>query len=335
MAVSPRIVEALNRLRPGAPPTPEQYMPRGWNAMERAEALLLAGQPLHALVHGCTGVGKTTEMLQWPGALSGRVAVVYSRISTNVPYASSAAFALWGAMTSAERDGVEPAVVTALQAGAAVGPQCAERLAAIVTGSRGTPVLLVMDGADLLSEAEAGEWFGPGGAVADRRLPPAVMTAPHAWCLRSAPSDRDGDIDAVFHLPPFPVIHEDGSPNSQAIESLANGLERRLDGLDVLETPGLLQRIARQSGGVPRYAVVLLRQALLAAAGGGLVGSSHVLEAERELRQDLEQGLDGWNATRDLPTAVPLRLRVSGAVLTYEGETKRFVVWHPLLLQAT
>ena len=248
-------------------------MPRGWNAMERAEALLLAGQPLHALVHGCSGVGKTTELLRWREALAGRIEVIYTRLPLDGHYANSVGRALWAAMSVTERHGLEQNM----------GAQSfAERIVAM----RHQPLLMLMDGGDLVDEFQAGQWFGPGGVVADHRLPSAIITAPHAW-------------------------------------QLADGLASRLAGLDILETPDLLLRIARQSGGVPRYAVVLLRQAVLAAAGGTVVRSAHVLEAERELRQDLEQGIGSALDHGRPPIDFPLRHRVSGAILTYEGETKR------------
>lgn len=326
MAVDPRIVEALTRLKPGAPPTEAQYVARdadvlgrGWNMMARAETVLLAGQPLRALVHGCTGVGKSTELARWRAGLAGRVDVVYLRCDQ-----AWALPAELGRAVAAMLPGHRPPV------GPYDGDDVRDVIAAI-TARTGRPVLVIVDGTDLVGDPAS--WFGPRGEAADRRLPPMVLTAPHAWCLQAGPGDRDEAIDAVWHLPPFPVVNDDGSPNEPVIEYLAAGLARRLDQLDILESPDLLRRIARQSAGVPRFAITLLRQAVLAAAEGTVVRAAHVLEAEREVRQDLRQGIgpDVLSAAQRRPDLAPVSLHVSGAVLSYEGPTHRFFALHPLL----
>lgn len=188
--------------------------------------------------------------------------------------------------------------------------------------SSGRPVLLLIDGTDLVGDATG--WFGPGKWPLGGLAASVVFTAPHAWCLTSGPGDRDERINAVWHLPPFPVIDEGGGPAPRVITHLADGLRRRLGDADLLEEPTLMDRIVRSSGGVPRHAVILLRESILAAAGQDQLRIAHVLDAERELRQDL------LHTVRASGRPTPA-MHVSGALLSYEGPTRRFQVEHPLL----
>lgn len=93
MGVDSRMVAALRRLNPGEPADAHDYiardetvLERGWNALERAETVLLAGQTLCALMHGCTGVGKTTEFGRWVQALAPIAEVVQVRLVNAQPW---------------------------------------------------------------------------------------------------------------------------------------------------------------------------------------------------------------------------------------------------------
>ncbi len=339
MAVDPRFIEALRRLNPGAPPTEEEYIPRdaasgrGWNVLERVETLLLAGTHLRALLHGCTGIGKSTEFARWKRALEGRVVVVpvtvraldgdavlaqvvlgafeaSARLGTPGAAERSEAFlAYWEAWNGdPPRDDVDSALRN-------------ERLQIEAAGHGA--LLVLFDGMDLMPPEEIDDVFGAAGSMLGEAQPPFVATVPHTWALRSGPGSRHEGVDAVWHLPPLAVIDEKDVAQDAVLDRIVVGLTRRLGDASLFESPALLRRIAIQSGGVPRHAVLLLRQALLSAAGSTLVRAEHVLEAERELRQDLLHSVTFGQAT---PQAY-----LSGAMLSYEGRDARFERPHPLL----
>lgn len=339
MAADPRFIEALRRLNPGAPPSEEEYIPRdaasgrGWNVLERIETLLLAGTHLKGLLHGCTGIGKSSEFARWNTALAGRVVVVPVAVR-EVDAESVLAEVVERVFEASERLGT-PGAADRRQRFVAWGASLMagipmfdldtalrherEQLRAAGHGE----VLVLFDGMDLMPPEDIDTVFGPTGTMLGGYQPPFVATVPHTWALRSGPGARHEGIDAVWHLPPLAVIDEKDATQEVVVERIVVGLTRRLGDASLLEAPALLRRIAIQSGGVPRHAVILMRQAILAAAGSAIVRAEHVLEAERELRQDLLHSVTASSATS--------QAFLSGAMLLYEGRDSRFERPHPLL----
>lgn len=343
MAADPRFVQALRRLNPGGPPGDGEYIARdaangrGWNVLERIETLLAAGTHLRALLHGCTGVGKSSEFARWQRHVQGRLVVRVTTDSLDVEHIR------WGL--------VDQLVGEAEERGARRAGELRERVDMIGNAPMEDEeaswassrlfedvmeslrihdphedLLILIDGLDLVSEKAIATAFGPRGSLLETDLPPFVATVPHTWAISGGPSARHDAIEAVWHLPPLGVIDEAGNPQEEILDRVVVGLAARLGDPGVFESPDLLHRIALNSGGVPRHAVILLRQALLAASGSPKVRAEHVIEAERELRQDLRHSLGVGGVRRATPQAY-----LSGAILSYEGSEARFERPHPLL----
>lgn len=302
MPVSPAIVEALKRTDPSVPADEADYAirpaPEGgpWDKLDELDTLLGAESRFRILLHGSTGVGKTTEMLRWTKLLGDR--------GRRVMYRHAAAHH--------------------------------ESVGSLLAYSRVNGIeVLLLDGLDLDVDGLADN-FGPGAPLADPSNPALIAAAPHSLARTSA-AVRD-PVFTVWHLPPFPVLTRGQRPNAAALDALAHGLQRRLPDPSILERQTLLRRIALASGGVPRDALRILRAALLAAAPAGVVNVAHVMRGERELRQDLEQGLvagDEVVLARAMGARGTFlgdqRLAVSGAILPYEDADGRYWLPHPLL----
>lgn len=344
---NPEIVEALRRLNPTQPPGSaefigrEQALPgRGWDLPDRLVPLLLAGNRFRGLLHGATGVGKSTELARWEMDLRGQINVVRVELRP----AANLETSLFGALAdvAAQRGSRTAAGQLALAVGAAntgltrpaVRPTDLRDAIQLLT-EPDRPTLLLIDGAELWPDAAA---FGPGSVFCGEDLPALVATAP-SWIISQPSEARDTRFDHVWHLPPFPVADSGGKPNPTVIEHFASGLQTRFAGLDIWDrSDEPLRRVAWSSGGIPRHAVTLLRSAVLAGARIGRVSSGHVLQAERELRQDLEQGLrpadlDALRMTvrDDRFYFGDPRLVATGAVICYEGRDRRYWRLHPLL----
>jgi hypothetical protein len=319
MAVSAAIVEALRRLDTTRPPQAGQYIDRtvpgvgrGWDLPKRLEVLVAAGSQFRALLHGAVGVGKTTELYRWSAALQA-LPKLRAPVVTMPPFAEFRSpegvrqFSSW--IADQHRKYLQPR----------------EKL------------VLLVDGLDLLSPAQTDDAFGSGSPLFSPDVPPVVYAAPHSVILQ-APAKRAPQIDQVWHLPPFPVLDARHRPDPRVVEHVVKGLEARIGDLAVLEDARWLRRIAIASGGVPRSAIRILRGALLAAADAGKVNAAHVLEGERELRQDLEAALEQHDVDQlhfafesGVYRGDP-RLVVSGTILPYEGvNPDRYWVPHPLL----
>ena len=83
MTWNPDIIEALKRLVPAVPAESRHYvfrsaevLGRGWDLPNRFTPLLLAESRFRGLLHGCTGAGKTTELIRWKEELRETATVV-------------------------------------------------------------------------------------------------------------------------------------------------------------------------------------------------------------------------------------------------------------------
>lgn len=329
MTVRSQVVEALARINLGVPASGEAYVgrgwkgaPHGWDLPERLEVLLAAGYQFRALLVGTVGVGKTTELERWEEVLADRVEVIRVALPTVENWQNELEGAVWSAL------GQHRVVRNRPRSGADVWRD--------IERGTGRRVLVLVDGLDRLTQDEARRAFGPGTRLCAPHLPAIVYTASHYVLLWNL-SDRDDRFEQVWHLPPFPVLTRAGQADEGTVEHLKRGLQRRLTGTNVLEHTKLLYRVVLASGGVPRNALRILRGALLSAASKGRVNASHLLEGEREVRQDLEQPLVPGDrdvlirAFESGEFSGDPRLVTSGAILPYEGEEGRYWLPNPLL----
>lgn len=358
------LVEALRRLDPTRPAEEEVYIGRrelavgpGWDLPERLGLLLRAGIRVRALLHGCIGAGKTTEFCRWQALLRDVAEVIVVRVEEPRAWAESGLFRAVAEAIELHLNlsRVKPSLLTNTLPKAAsllaveLKPQEPSRgvqeslLTAIREGAdqlsqiTQKPCLLLVDGLDLLSLDEARRAFGPGTALCDPALPSVVYTAPHGMLMMDAGSSRDSRFDQAWHLPLFPVVSLDRKPLMEAVDILAAGLARRLQGLRLFTSPEYaLRGAAFRSGGIPRDAIRILRAALIASAQAGRVNDHHIYLGVREVRQDLEQGLGredidrlqlAWN--RGL--VVDPRLVSTNALLPYQGDERLYWLPHPLL----
>ena len=358
MAPSPELLTALQRLDLGRPPPEGCWVDgaaRAWGEPERLRVLLAAGQRFRIGLHGPLGSGKSSELERWRGALEGVANVSVARLEG----AAQSGVGVWVAALSAGlaalpagpvASGVREQLSRLLseaQQGLAQGlgalhtrviAQQAPVYLANVEALSGKPLLLLLDALDLLPPEEADTLLGPNGTLLDPGLPALVVTVPHAWALERPAAQRHRSLDTLLHLPPFPVFDRQGRADPAVVSALADGLARRLGGVGLVAGGvELLERVALSSGGVPRHAVQILRQAVLRAAlGGGKVDLAGVIEGERELRQDLEE-----SARNRLPQLVAFRdggthqrdvgLVLANVILGYEGAEGRYYLLHPLL----
>jgi hypothetical protein len=342
-------LEALRRLDPSRPALEEEYVarsfdgaPRGWPWPERLRLLLDAGGRPRVLLHGAVGSGKTSELLRWKRALEPAYAcrmvlvggglqledvfdAIQTTLRSDVHDRLSSGFA-----NARHRRGERSAI-----------PRDAwfEVMAAVYNDSveARRPLVLLIDGTDRVRDEAAPLLFGPGSPLTRPELPPMICTAPNALLATDPNVSRDAGFDVPLHLPPFPVVDAEGKTDVAAVRWLALGLERRLHGLDLMEEETLLERVARSSAGIPRDAVRILRAAVLAALDAPKVQARHVIEGEREVRQDLEQALQpsDLKALRRVEETSHYfgasRLVTAGAVVAYEGRERRYWRAHPLL----
>ena len=349
MSARATIIEALKCLNPASPAEADWYverswegLARGWDLPDRLELQIEAGYRVRALLHGAIGVGKSSELNRWAGLLGSRVTVLLVRVVLRPQDSATQAVDL------AMRESLRGAYI-ALEA-----PEESERCVATDAGFFRyslhplfealaaltlKPTVLLVDGLDLLDEEQARAVFGLGSRLTSDTLPSVVYVAPHRHVALTPREQRAAELDQIWHLPPFGVVDESGAPNPSAVSALAAGLARRIGHLDLLvgDAAALLERIAFYSGGIPRDAVRILREAVIAAAGAGRVHFGHVEAGIREIRQDLAQSL----TPTDLAALAAVRRSQShegaagliavNAVLGYQGRDRVYWVPHPLL----
>lgn len=309
MPVSPEFIEALRRLDPAQTPTeeqwidrPEEVMGRGWDLADDLRVLLEVGAPIRVLLHGAVGVGKTTELRRLIGGLEAGQDI--SLIIYNYTKGLSSHY----------------------------------DISSYINKSKSK--LIIIDGLDLISFDDVFRLIESGTSLCDENLPPVIYVMPHDTMLSISREDIDSRFTKVYHLPPFPVQLPGKKQNSGAIDHMALGLKKRLQDLPVPIDDLTYRRIAYHSAGIPRHAINLLRHLILSAARKNRHLPTHLLEAERELRQDLEQALrDGDElilqrthsaAAHTWSDASPRLIRNS-VLLPYEGPERRYWCVHPLL----
>lgn len=350
MKVNPQFVTALERLNPSEPARPEWYVERRSAAMLKVVALAQANRKVRALLHGNIGVGKTTELNMAEELLSESLTVLRVNVGAgSLPEAFHEAVRTailnWAHTSSADLTvakvirtefrhvSADRITVTRVPSANFVWEVLKD-----IADATGRPVILVVDGLDLRSADELVGILGPNSVLADPELPAVVYTMPNYVLGLLPDSLRDHRFQPVDHIAPFPVVHPDLSANYDAIDVLADGLRRRLHGLEILQNAEIdLRRVAWQSGGVPRDAVRILQAAVLAGLQATHLNAWHLQEGARELRQDLEQGL------RPDDVAILQRVRetrthqgaghliAQNAILPYDGPEHRYWLPHPLL----
>lgn len=358
MKVNPQFVTALERLNPSEPARPEWYVERRSAAMLKVVALAQANRKVRALLHGNIGVGKTTELNMAEELLSESLTVLRVNVGAgSLPQALNDAIRTgiknWARARSAEQLKARATQAIAQMVAADAPPNVWSgnshrmvdgfkfsvwQLLDDVAEAAGRSVILVVDGLDLRSADELVGILGPNSVLADPELPAVVYTMPNYVLGLLPDSLRDHRFQPVDHIAPFPVVHPDLSANYDAIDVLADGLRRRLHGLEILQNAEIdLRRVAWQSGGVPRDAVRILQAAVLAGLQATHLNARHLQEGARELRQDLEQGL------RPDDVAILQRVRetrthqgaghliAQNAILPYDGPEHRYWLPHPLL----
>ncbi len=359
MAINPQIVEALKRLNPSVPADEDLYVDRdgiegarGWDLPERLEALVTAGIRTTALLHGAIGVGKTTELQRWEQRLgeSSLVALVtlngVDLRELSIEYVASretygpdrairrllaAACSRWGAASGV--DVIEDMNPAEEQVDLA-------HLVEQVRGPARRSLILLVDGVDLLLP-ESAKLAVERIFAATRSLVDAVVcVVPHVTLAMDTSFARALNVDQIWHLPAFPVHNADEVRNRVVVDLLADGLGRRLAGLDLFDQPDYcLKEAAWHSGGVLRDAVRILHASVLSAARLGRVNRFHLSQGLREIRQDLAQGMtpENWRELRSFdanPTRqVPSELIARNAILAYESLQDRY--WHPHPLLAS
>lgn len=358
MAPRPELLTALQRLDLSRPPPDDAWVDgsvRGWGEPDRIRVLLQAGQRFRIGLHGPLGSGKTSELERWRRELEGVAtvlsvraaddaqahaqpwAVVLEAVNTQLP------MTVLGARVRQVVTEIRDEAIRARNAGgdARDSDGFRERFSVALTKAEtvfGRPILILWDALDLLGVGQADDLLGPNGSLLDPALPALVVAVPHPWALERSAAQRHRSLDTLLHLPPFPVFDRGGRAAPAVVAAVAEGLSRRLGGVGLVEGgTELLERVALSSGGVPRHAVQILRQAVLRAAlRGGKVDLAGVIEGERELRQDLEEA-----ARNRLPQLNSFRvggshqrdvgLVMANVILGYEDGDGRYYLLHPLL----
>jgi hypothetical protein len=355
MSFDPRLLQALRALRPDTDPG-EFYLERGWDLPNRLVPLLLEGSPFRGLLYGATGVGKSTEFSRWARALSD----VANVILVTVQAASTLWESIGRSLTSETSSQINhprltPALNTLLgvSTGVTLPPEAVtenrkqrvvEVLRGLPKGTGGRPVLLLIDGLELLPNAA--DLFRPGGALMDPDLPSLIATAPYSMPLLHGSDIAPAFLDK-WHLQPFPVLSQttdatqgrQAQPSAATVRRFAEHLRQRTGSAgELFDHPDFFDRIALMSGGVPRHAMLLLRGALLSAISQPRVTLSDVLRAERDLRQDLLASLR--EGDDEVMRSVEETGRFFGGehllrgsvVYAIEGERQREWTVHPLLI---
>lgn len=226
-------------------------------------------------------------------------------------------------------------------AGRALQAVC-ERIVHRVRGERRAPLCVVIDGLEKIN-GEAGERFRQvfeqTRLIADTPWA-SVIAAPPCTLTETNSADSRG-------FTTLPVWGFDPNP-SDALRQL---LVRRFQAAELDPTrcvdDALLDRIASESGGLPRHAIAVLRRAVLAliSEGADTLAPRHVDAGLDELGQALARGLDDEHfatlkrvvQTGKLPGkgGKAATLFADGRILarppTQGSRAPRFVV-HPLLL---
>lgn len=169
--------------------------------------------------------------------------------------------------------------------------------------AEGPPLLITVDGLDHLDEETAKKLFGPHSPWFHPLLPAMVVLGPAL--LQSWGRERwDNRFDFFEVLSPLSPVRADGSADPGGLLALTTLLRQYLP-------PGSrhLKEFAFASGGIPKDALRMLRNALL--MGEGKLTPAVVQASIRRMEEELRQGLSAAEA-QDL-----LRVEKSGI---FEGD---------------
>ena len=326
--------ETLRNLVPSSPALGAEYVARdaenagvAWDVPDRLRVITAAGQRVRALIHGTAGVGKSTELQLWARSLSDSFEVIYVEIADvrggidailvkivsemrlemrvlkntgRLDEVKKILAGLAGVVAGGSVERGARALVTGAWAAESKPPTMRElfaRTMALPMGDR--PLLLLIDGLDRLPLDDVATVLSAGSPLFDDIVPSIVCTAPHARVLTQSRETWDPRITDIWHLPAFSVIKPDGSPNSAAVEALAQGLGRRLSALPAPVPVELLQRVALMSGGIPRHAIQILRTAVLTGARQlSLLLTGVPLLLQRCGRSETADDFSDWDARR-------------------------------------
>lgn len=350
MAINPLIIDALKRLNPTLPANDGEYvdrewegMARGWDKLEQLELMLAAGQTVRAVLHGPIGVGKTTELRRWANGLAGVAKVLVVSVGRPPQPLRTAKDVFVHLLDTVEftlRLSVEE-----MAHAADVSHQAGEGFLSTIlnecgyfSGGHNPPGLLLIDGLDLLSNDQA-VFFGAAQHLPLDELPSVIFVASHPWFTLTPREQRDPRLEYIWELPCFAVQSPDGTPNEPAINTLAAGLQRRLEAAEgaFWDLPRCCEVAAYTSGGVPRDAIRILHSAVLSAAKSGKVNAANLGQGVNELRQDIAQSLSSDELKKvalvgqSLNHEGDLSLISKNAILPYDLPDRRYWLPHPVL----
>lgn len=358
MPIFESITEALRGLNPSRPASAAQYvtrdwpgMARAWDAPDRLRALLAADYTVRIILHGAIGVGKTSELLYWQRRLGGEVFVVPGVFVRDDRHSPEVDLVRWTArrlqVRLADSDNAAHQALAATIEADLASPESAlsrgklpdlQHLVETVEAELGRRVLLLLDGTDRLTDAEAAFLFRAASPLCHPAMPSLVVVAPHAFATLAPGSELDPRFQYRWNLPAFGVRRADGSDDEAAVEALATGLQRRVAGLAAFpDDLGTFRDVARWSGGIPRDAVRILHAALLAGASVGRINARHLQLGMLEVRQDLVQSLrtEDWSRLREVARTHnhegAADLIGHNTIVAYEGVDQRYWLPHPLL----
>jgi hypothetical protein len=320
-----RVVEALKQLLAHEPAPDEVYVERSapgsvaWPWPARLELLVDAGQRPRLLMHGPIGVGKSTELLRWERRLreAGRPVVRLAVRSADIE----------------DRFLVNKILGQAFQ----LVHSEAENSGDLWAWARKWHGILLVDGLDLAPPPVVSSLFGPSTHLVQPDCPAVVYVAPNSLLTVNPATDRDPRFDEVAYVAPFPVLDESHRANREVVDWLAAGLRRRLKAVDLPVEDAVFAIAAFASGGIPRDAIRILRNAIILSADATVVSAGAALAGRREVRQDLEQSLtvEEHDAVKRGDWANHRNSLIQrNAVLVYEGAERRYEVLHPLLADA-
>ena len=246
--------------------TPGPWIPRpNFTLPGELQLMLASGLRPKILVSGPPGCGKSRMLEQLQAELSDSAQVVLVDLggTADLPVLES----LVRSMGGKRQEGLREVI--------------AEYASAL-------PLLVVVDGFDKVESGVAKNLFGPNSPWFHPLLPAMVVLGPPTL-LTWGREQWDSRFDRFEALVPFPVRRLDGAPD-------VRGLPAMLQILRQYWPAGSkhLRELALASGGLPRDAMRMLRDALL--IGQGKLTPAGVQGAITRMEQELRQGLSPQQA---------------------------------------
>ena len=252
---------AYRELDPAQPArNAQQYVPRPGDPMGvLGEELKIRTSPLHVLVGGQRGVGKTTELIRLRDTLEGE-RLPHTLLTPDRVIESHPSTFLRDLYHSLVR---EHSPVDYVEK-AATETEVKHLLRQICSAS-GHSFTCLMDG---LEKFESSDVLPYVTAMAD--VPCSfVLVVPMSLLLSSQFTSAIGEWDRVISVPAITLVDREGIPYWEGLAVLRTIVERRA-GADAFERPAL-DLVIEASGGVHRELLILAQQACLRAAVGGRV----------------------------------------------------------------